>query len=240
LVSGIAKFSIFPIARYDEQAGEWREDTSVRSSQTFTAREIMNKRCTLVAAALLFVLSAAARSTAQEEARKLFEAGKYQAVVEQTASDGSPAAQYLKGLAHLKLNQPDAAKESFGRLDADEAWKSVGQSAIALVDGNQDAALAAAQAAVARNAGLAEAQYQLGVVLEARRDRPAAADAFVKATQANPQMAYAHYFAGMNFYEAKRIDQMAVYFENFLKLAPNAPERPAVESIMRTVRGRYQ
>jgi tetratricopeptide (TPR) repeat protein len=195
------------------------------------------KKSTLVAATLLFVfLAAAERSTAQEGARKLFESGKYQAVVEQSGAD--PAAQYLKGLAHLKLNQPDAAKEAFGRLDADGAWKSVGQSAIALADGNQDAALAAAQAAVAANAGLAEAQYQLGVVLEAKGDRAGAADAFVRATKANPQMAYAHYFAGMNFYEAKRVDQMAVYFENFLKLAPNAPERPAVESIMRTVRGR--
>ena len=200
----------------------------------------MNTRRVFVAAALLVVLSAAAvRLAAQENARKVFEAGKYQAVVEQTASDGSPAAQYLKGLAHLKLNQPDVAKEAFGRLAAaDEAWKAVGQSAIALADGNQDAALAAAQAAVASNPGLAEAQYQLGVVLEAKGDRAAAADAFVKATQANPQMAYAHYSAGMNFYEIKRIDQMAVYFENFLKLAPNAPERPAVESVMRTVRGR--
>jgi tetratricopeptide (TPR) repeat protein len=200
---------------------------------------IMERRRIVVAVTLLFVFVASAgRSMAQEDSRKLFEAGKYQAVVEQSASDNSPAAQYLRGLAHLKLNQPDAAKEAFGRLDADGAWKSVGQSAIALADGNQDAALAAAQAAVAANAGLAEAQYQLGAVLEARSDRPAAADAFVKATQANPQMAYAHYHAGMNFYEAKRVDQMAVYFENFLKLAPNAPERPAVESIMRTVRGR--
>jgi hypothetical protein len=31
---------------------------------------------------------------------------------------------------------------------------------------------------------------------------------------------------------------MAVSFENFLKLAPQAPERPAVQSIMRTIRGR--
>ena len=195
----------------------------------------MKKRCTLVAATLFVLLAAAGRSTAQE-ARSLFEAGKFQAVVEQSAAD--PAAQYLKGLAHLRLNQPDAAKEAFGRLGADGAWKSVGQSAIALADGNQDAALAAAQAAVAANAGLAEAQYQLGTVLEAKGDRAGAADAFVRATKANPQMAYAHYHAGMNFYEAKRVDQMAVYFENFLKLAPNAPERPAVESIMRTVRGR--
>jgi tetratricopeptide (TPR) repeat protein len=188
---------------------------------------------------LTLLLGAAARSTAQDDARKLFESGKYPAVVERTAKDDSPGAQYLKGLAHLRLKQADEAKEAFRRLErADEAWKSVGESAIALTDGNRDTALEAAQSAVARNPGLAEAQYQLGVVLEARNDRPAAADAFVKATQANPQMAYAHYYAAMNYYEAKRVDRMAVYFENFLKLAPNAPERPAVESIMRTVRGR--
>ena len=42
----------------------------------------------------------------------------------------------------------------------------------------------------------------------------------------------------MSFYKAKRVDKMAVYFENFLKLAPNAPENPAVQSITKTVRGR--
>ena len=51
-------------------------------------------------------------------------------------------------------------------------------------------------------------------------------------------MAYAHYEAGMAYYKAKRVDKMAVYFENFLKLAPAAPERPAVLSIMKTVRGK--
>jgi hypothetical protein len=34
------------------------------------------------------------------------------------------------------------------------------------------------------------------------------------------------------------VDKMAGFFETFLKLAPNSPERPAVESIMRTLRGR--
>jgi tetratricopeptide (TPR) repeat protein len=141
-------------------------------------------------------------------------------------------------LSHLKLNQPDAAKEAFRKVDGDEAWKAVGQSAVALTDNNTDAALAAAKSAVGHNAKLAEAQYQLGLVLDATGDNAGAAEAFAKAVEDNPQMAYAHYYAGMNFYEAKRVDRMAVYFENFLKLAPNAPERPAVESIMRTVRGR--
>jgi tetratricopeptide (TPR) repeat protein len=189
---------------------------------------------------LLAVLAGAGiRLAAQDDPRKLFESGKYQGVVERTASDESPGAQYLKGLAHLRLKQMDEAKDAFRRLErGDEAWKAVGESAVALVDGNRDGALDAARTAVERNAGLAEAQYQLGTVLEARGDRAAAAEAFVKAAQANPQMAYAHYYAAMNYYEAKRVDRMATYFENFLKLAPNAPERPAVESIMRTVRGR--
>ena len=185
------------------------------------------------------VLGSGVWTNAQEETRKLFESGKYQAVVEQTPNDAPPDAQYVKGLAHLKLNQADEAKAAFRRLEsAGDAWRSVGQSAVALIDGNRDAALEAARAAVARDAGLAAAQYQLGLVLEVRGESPAAADAFARAAAANPQMAYAHYNAGMNFYKAKRVDRMAVYFENFLKLAPNAPERPAVESIMRTVRGK--
>jgi tetratricopeptide (TPR) repeat protein len=194
-------------------------------------------RFTLVVVTILSI--AAARASAQDNPRQLFEAGKYQAAIDKSADDNSPAAQYLNGLSHLKLNQPDAAKESFRRLEGtDSAWQSVGQSAVALTDNNRDAALAAAKAAVSGNAKLAEAQYQLGLVLDATGDHAGAADAFAKASEINPQMAYAHYYAGMSFYEAKRIDRMAVYFENFLKLAPNAPERPAVESIMRTVRGR--
>jgi len=184
-------------------------------------------------------VAAAVGINAQDDTRKLFESGQFQKVVEQTPDDAPAEAQYLKGLAQLRLGQNDGAKAAFGRLaGGGDAWRSVGDSAVALIDGNQDGALDAARAAVAADAGLAAAQYQLGLTLEARGDNPAAADAFAKATEANPQMAYAHYNAGMNYYKAKRIDRMAVYFENFLKLAPNAPEKPAVESIMRTVRGR--
>jgi tetratricopeptide (TPR) repeat protein len=193
-------------------------------------------RLMIVVVTLLTI--AGGRVFAQDTPRQLFEAGKYQAAIEKTGDDNAPAALYLKGLSHLKLNQGDAAKDAFSKVGGDDAWQEVSKSAVALTDGDKDAALAAAQAAVGHNARLAEAQYQLGLVLDSRGDNPGAADAFAKATEANPQMAYAHYYAGMNFYEAKRVDRMAVYFENFLKLAPNAPERPAVESIMRTVRGK--
>jgi tetratricopeptide (TPR) repeat protein len=193
-------------------------------------------RFALIVIAMLSL--AAARAGAQDTPRQLFEAGKYQAAIDKTGGDNAPAALYLKGLSHLKLNQADAAKDAFSKMGGDEAWQSVGRSAVASTDGDRDGALAAARTAVEKNGRLAEAQYQLGLVLEAAGDHAGAAEAFAKAADINPQMAYAHYFAAMSFYEAKRIDRMSVYFENFLKLAPNAPERPAVESIMRTVRGR--
>jgi tetratricopeptide (TPR) repeat protein len=101
-----------------------------------------------------------------------------------------------------------------------------------------DEAFAAANKAVELDGGSAQARYQLGLVESARNNQAQAATAFAKAAELDPQTAYAHYEAGMAFYKSKRVDRMAVYFENFLKLAPNAPERPAVQSIMRTVRGK--
>lgn len=199
---------------------------------------IMN---TLLARTVLLVAVAAlARPVAaQDEPQKLYEAGKYQEVIERTASESSPEARYLKALAHRKLDQNDQAKEAFRQLaGAGEAWKAVGESAVALVDGNVDGAVSAARTAVERNPDLAQAQFQLGQALDAHADNAEAAEAFAKAAERAPQMAYAHYLAGMSYYKAKRIDKMAVYFENFLKLAPAAPERPAVQSIMKTVRGR--
>jgi tetratricopeptide (TPR) repeat protein len=128
-----------------------------------------------------------------------------------------------------------------GKLAEDKqetAWRETGKSGIALVEGNLAVAETAARKAVDLDGNLAEARYQLGLVALARNTQPQAAEAFAKAAELNPQMAYAHYEAGMAFYKIKRVDRMAVYFENFLKLAPNAPERPAVLSIMRTVRGK--
>lgn len=198
----------------------------------------MKTRFTRLLLALLCV-GLAARAAAQEDVQKLFEAGKFQEVVEKTPDDAPPDAQYRKGLAYRKLDQNDQAKEAFNRLSGGgEAWSAVGESARAQVDGNLDGALEAASKAVAQNGDLAAAQYQLGLVQDARGDNAAAATAFARAAEIDPQMAYAHYMAGMSFYKAKRIDKMANYFENFMKLAPTAPEGPAVQSILKTLRGR--
>ncbi len=173
--------------------------------------------------------------------QKLFESGKYQEAIDtvKKRSDASPEDVYVRALAHRKLNQNDDAKEAFGALAGrDGAWKEIGNSGTAMIEGNMDNAAAAARKAVDADGNSSEARFQLGLVESARNNQQQAADAFAKAAELDPQMAYAHYEAGMAFYKAKKVDRMAVYFENFLKLAPNAPERPAVQSIMKTIRGR--
>ena len=173
--------------------------------------------------------------------QKLFESGKYQEAIDsvKNRSDASPEDVYVRALAHRKLNQNDDAKEAFGALAGrDGAWKEIGNSGTAMIEGNLDNAAAAARKAVDADGNSSEARFQLGLVESARNNQQQAADAFARAAELNPQMAYAHYEAGMAFYKAKKVDRMAVYFENFLKLAPNAPERPAVQSIMKTIRGR--
>ena len=171
---------------------------------------------------------------------KLFESGKYQEAIDRIkAQADAPKDQiYLRALAHRKLNQNEEAKEAFAALGDDGAWKSIAASGAALVDGNLEDAGTAAKKAVELDGNSPQAQYQLGLVESARGNQPSAAAAFAKAAELDPQMAYAHYEAGMAFYKAKKVDRMAVYFENFLKLAPDAPEAPAVKSIMKTVRGR--
>jgi tetratricopeptide (TPR) repeat protein len=191
----------------------------------------------LIALLLTITLTPAA----QDSPQKLFESGKYQEVIDNVKgrSDAPREEVYLRALAHRKLNQNDDAKEAFGALArGDGAWKEIGNSGVALIEGNQDAAAEAAKKAVEADGNSAQARFQLGLVESARNNQQEAADAFAKATELDPQMAYAHYEAGMAFYKARKVDRMAVYFENFLKLAPDAPERPAVQSIMRTVRGR--
>jgi tetratricopeptide (TPR) repeat protein len=190
-------------------------------------------------ALLLAITIAAAAQDASPQ--KLFESGKYQEAIDtvKKRSDASPEDVYLRALAHRKLNQNDDAKEAFGTLAGrDGAWKEIGNSGTAMIEGNMDNAAAAARKAVDADGNSSEARFQLGLVESARNNQQQAADAFARAAELNPQMAYAHYEAGMAFYKAKKVDRMAVYFENFLKLAPNAPERPAVQSIMKTIRGR--
>jgi len=173
--------------------------------------------------------------------RKMYEAGRYQQVVEQSNESSGPDVIYTAAQSHQKLGATDQAREAYNQLanlSPDDPWHFVGLSGQQLLDGQTDAALESARQAIAMADGLAEAHYQLGLVLAKREDWRGAAEAFDRAGQLNPGLAYAHYYGGLMNYRAGRPDRMAIEFESFLRLAPEAPERPEVMQIMRTVRGR--
>ncbi len=185
-------------------------------------------------------------ASSQAEVRKLFEAGKYQELVQKApdaikASEGDKASiQYMAAQSYQKLGKWDDVKNVYKELaarDMKDPWHYIGLSGEALVNHDNTAALDAGMKAVDLGPNNPYAYYQLGMAFSLKPDFAKAANAFQKAALLDPTFAYAHYYAAMSYYKLKRIDLMATHFEAFLKLAPNAPERPQVESIMRTVRG---
>ena len=190
-------------------------------------------------AVVLFPAAAFAQDAG--EVRRLFEAGQYQQVIQSADAGGSPEALYTAAQSHLKLGAADEARGTYARLaergDGDP-WHFIGVSGQQLLDNDTDAALASAQQAVDAGGHVPEAHFQVGLVLAKRQDWRGAADAFNRAVELNPANAYGHYYGGLMEYRAGRPDRMANHFEQFLKLAPEAPERPEVLQIMKTVRGR--
>jgi tetratricopeptide (TPR) repeat protein len=172
--------------------------------------------------------------------RKSFDAGQYQQVISAAGGSKDPHVLYLVGMSHQKARQADEARRKYDELAAlpdSDAWHHVGESAAAILSSNAGAAVAAADQAVARNDSLAEAHYQRGLALSAKQDMAEAAAEFQKATDIDPNWAYAHYYAGIAYSKVKRADLTASHFQAFLKLAPQAPERGEVQSILRTLGG---
>lgn len=174
--------------------------------------------------------------------RKLLEAGQYQQVVDTSASpEAPPEVVYMAAQGYQKLGNSDLAVQTYQRLaqrPEGDPWGLIGLSGQQLIGNQNEQARDSAQQAVGAAPDLPEAQFQLGLVLARLQDWAGGADAFERATTLNPAMAQAHYYGGLAYYRANRPGRMATHFDQFLKLAPDAPERPEVTQIMRTVRGR--
>jgi tetratricopeptide (TPR) repeat protein len=195
------------------------------------------RRATLLVIALLVPAAVLAQDPAQVQ--RLFEAGRFQQVVDATTPASPPDVLYLAAQSHQRLGGADRAAQTFGQLaqrpEADP-WHFIGLSGRQLVEGNGEAAVASARRATSMAPDLPATHFQLGLALARLQNWPEAATAFDAASDRQPNNAYAHYYGGMAHYRAKRVDRMAVHFEQFLKLAPEAPERPEVLSIMKTLR----
>jgi tetratricopeptide (TPR) repeat protein len=150
----------------------------------------------------------------------------------------SPANLYLAAQSLVRSGQRDEGRDMFRRLDTGDeqrAWTFISRSAIAILESNREAALDAATRAVTLEADNFFAHYQLGLVKSLLEDFAGAAAAFERATELDASDAYAHYFAGVTFSKVRRTDKLARHFRSFLTLAPQAPERPQVEAILRTL-----
>jgi tetratricopeptide (TPR) repeat protein len=173
-----------------------------------------------------------------------FDAGRYEDAANAITAqpDAPPEAIFLAGRSYVHLSRNDDARAQFTRLgvgaDPPTPWSLVGESAIALIDANPPLAVEKARQAVSLSPDQFHTNYQLGLAESAAEQWEPAAAAFEKATSLDPSSAYAHYFAGLAYSRLRRIDQMVTHLEYFLKLAPEAPERPAVMSLMQSVRGR--
>jgi tetratricopeptide (TPR) repeat protein len=183
------------------------------------------------------VLVAAARvasGQSLEDARKAFDAGDYQRVVDTAGGSPEPRVQYLVGQSQQKLRRADEARRAYGQLGGG-AWGAIGRSAVALLSSDAGGAVQAADQAVAAGGTIPEAHYQRGLALSAQQNLAEAAASFQRASDLDPSWAYAHYYAGIAYSKAKRADLTASHFQTFLRLAPQAPERGEVQSILRTL-----
>lgn len=171
------------------------------------------------------------------EVQRLFQSGSYEQAAE-AAGSGDPASTYLAAQSLLKLNRNDAAVAEFTRLRASEssAWRLIGESGEALLANDAGRAVDLARRASEDDGGNPFAQYQLGLAASKANDWGTAVAALTRAVELKPDFAYAHYYAALASQRQRQLSKAAQHFDAFLRLAPDAPERSAVQAIMRTLK----
>jgi tetratricopeptide (TPR) repeat protein len=174
--------------------------------------------------------------------RALFDSGKHQEAAQAVLShaDSAPPQElYLAAQSLIRVERRDEARDVYGRLgggNEEDPWTFIGRSGAAALEGNTEAALNAAQRAVELGPDHFEAHYQLGLVRSLRNDFNGASAAFERATEIDGGHAYAHYYAGIAYAKVRRMDRAARHLRSFVSLAPQAPERPQVDAMLRTMR----
>ena len=190
----------------------------------------------LLAAVLLAPLPAAGQ---ENSVQKLLERGALQEAVDRAGAESDNVESvYLAAQALVKMDNNSGAEERYGRLreSNDDAWKAIGESGAKLLSGDLNGAMEAATRAVQANGDNPFAHYQMGVVAARQSDYKRATEAFTRTTELRPDFAYAHLYAGQAAQRLKQTAKMADHFRYFLKFAPDAPERQAVQSILRSLR----
>lgn len=171
------------------------------------------------------------------EVQRLFQSGSYEQAAE-AAEGGDPASTYLAAQSLLKLNRMDGVASAFAKLRGSDqpAWRLLGESGDALAANDAGRAIALARQATEADGNNPFAFYQLGISASKAGDWGTATPAFNKSIELKPDLAYAHYYGALAAQRQRQLPKAAEHFDAFLRLAPDAPERQAVQAIMRTLK----
>ena len=116
------------------------------------------------------------------QVRSLFEAGRYQEVIDTSAAPAAPPeAVYMAAQSYQKIGNNEAAAAAYSRLaelPEGGSWRLIGLSGQSLIGNQNDEARSFAQQAVDAAPSLPEAHYQLGLVLARVQNWAGAAEAF--------------------------------------------------------------
>ncbi len=76
------------------------------------------------------------------------------------------------------------------------------------------------------------ASAALGEALVAQGKLDEAIQRLTAVIQADPRLPYAHYWRGQAYHRNKQIARMVDDYQAFLRLAPDAPEAPALKALL--------
>jgi len=171
----------------------------------------------------------------------LYESGEDREIVNRVKNSAggaiSGADRWFAAQSQLRLGlRSDAINDlaALTQTDADPGVQVAAQLAIGRLT-NDEAKLGQAQVAAGAYPESLFVQYELGLSYAVRNDFASAARIFDGCIATAPTFAYAYYQSALAYQHLDRPDIMANRFERFVRLAPNAPERSEVESVLRTI-----
>jgi tetratricopeptide (TPR) repeat protein len=177
---------------------------------------------------------------ASASVQALYESGRDDEVVSRTASAAVSSEDVWFGAQSLlRVGQQAQAQDQFRRLRdtaSSAGLRKAAEVALARVNGQPDAG-AVARAASGEFARDPYVQFEAGVTMALEGDNAGAVQAFDAALNADQALAYAYYQSGLAYNRLNRPDLTVARFEAFVRLAPSAPERAQVDSVLRAARG---
>ena len=207
----------------------------------------------VVAPATILIVAACASSQGRTEIARpasapspssiqaLYESGEDREIVNRVKNsvpnDVTGADRWFAAQSQLRLGlRTDAINDLTALIQAgaDPAVQVAAQLAIGRLT-NDEVTLDRARAAAAAYPESLLVQYELGLSYAVRNDFASAARVFDNCIATAPTFAYAYYQSALAYQRLDRPDVMANRFDRFIRLAPNAPERPEVESVLRTI-----